>query len=390
MEHLYTRGIPRVYSWRASDRTEFQDHPGPGRRRLDPEAAAAGLGRAAGDVEAEAGRAAAAAPALDRAAGSSPGPASATVTSAPPAARGRTATPNAVPSGVWAKTLPSRASTAAPRSAAGDADRQRAGGQVDGDRAALLLGQHRPEAHPLADDRGRVAAGAQRPRGRGRRASEMTSSMPRLTASTSSSSRSRSAGGSASTSSRSAVSGRAQPVRQVGGGLALGGQQLADPSGQPVHRRRRPRAPPAGPAGVARAVRSPLPEPVRGRRQVGDRPGQRAGQPVGDEQRQQQQDDAEPAEHQPGAGHARRAARSAGTKTSITAVPSARRTGCSSRVPSVALDRRRARRDVAVGQVAGVAEPGAVGPAHRHASGRRRCRSGSPPPAPGRPGRPRG
>ena len=53
----------------------------------------------------------------------------------------------------------------------------------------------------------------------------------------------------------------AQPVDEVGGGLPLGGQQLADPAGQPVDRRRH-LADLGGPVGVARALEVAGAEPV--------------------------------------------------------------------------------------------------------------------------------
>ena len=189
---------------------------------------------------------------------SNPGPSSATVTSAPPAGRGRTATRTPLPSGVCAKTLPRSASSAAPRSACATRTGSGPSARSTSIGAALLLGQHRPEPHPVADHRDRVAAGADAfadrcggPRGSPRRCRGSS-------ASTASSSRSRSGAGRASTSSRSAVSG----VRSRWARSAAPSRSAA--SSSPIRPASRLTAAPTsrtsgGPAGCTRAARSPVP-----------------------------------------------------------------------------------------------------------------------------------
>ena len=230
------------------------------------------------------------------------------------------------------------------------ADRQRPAGQVESTAAALVLGQHGPELAPARPTTARrVAAGAQaladRPPGLA-----ITSSTPRLSASTSASSRSRSRRpGSASASSRSAVSGVRSRCARSAAASRSAVEQLADPAGQPVDRRRRPRAPPAGrparpgrsgrrcPAGAAVAASS-----VTGR--VSERASRSATSSASTQQHQRR---ARPAPAR--SGSRPRAAASAGTKTSITAVPSARRTGCTGGCRRRAASTVGARRGCAVG-----------------------------------------
>ena len=174
---------------------------------------------------------------------------------------------------------------------------------------------------------------APRPSRSGRRASGSPRRRRGSTASTSSSIR-----------SRSPAAGSRRPAAARSGACAAGApDRRPTPARRPAARRSvRPAGSPPSPTsrtsgGPGR--RRPGPQvagcPAGARcRQLGDRPGERPGQPVGHEQRQEQQDDAEPAEHQPGAGHARPAAARSGRTPRSTAVPSARRTGCTSRVPS--------------------------------------------------------
>jgi hypothetical protein len=84
--------------------------------------------------------------------------------------------------------------------------------------------------------------------------------------------------------------GGAQPVGEIGGGLTFGGQELADPPGQPVHRRPHladlRRSGRGGAGGEVAAAQS-----VRRRGEVGDRPGEGPREPVGDHECEEQQDD---------------------------------------------------------------------------------------------------
>ena len=320
----------------------------------------------AGDVEAEPGRAAAAGPALDgRRRHARPGVAHRDHGAA--AGPGRDRHGNGVPSGrVREDVAEQRVDGGAevgrrrPAPAAG----RRAASTVD--RAAA---PRRPAPTRSAPGRATTATASQpapspsrtRPPRLG-----ITSSTPRLTASTSSSSRSRSPGGQRLGVQPQGGQRRAQPVGQVGGGLALGGQQLADPAGQPVRPPRRPSRTSGGPAGVARAVEVAAAQPVGGRRQVGDRPGQRAGQPVGDQQGEQQQDDARARRAPARCGSPRRAAARPGRTPRR---PPSRRpaaTGCTSRVPSSASRPTAAGRRLVGAGVPGSPSHVAVGPADRH------------------------
>ena len=294
-----------------------------------------------------------------------PGPASATTTSAPPAARGRTATRTAVPSGVWAKTLPRSASTAAPRSVGATRTGSGPSAICTRDGAALLLGQHRPEAHPFRDDGGRVAPGAQpladRAPGLG---DDLVDPL---------------ADGVDVLQQADAIVLRQrldvqpqrgergpQPVGEIGRGLALGGQELTDPPGQVVHGGRDTahlgRSRGGRPGGQVAGA-----EPVRRRRQVGHRPGERAGQPVGHEQGQQEQDDPQPTEHQPGPGDA--GAQQVGRHEDLHDRDAL---GPPDRLhearPVLGLQHGGGHRRLVVPGRADVAQPRPVGPAHRHAA----------------------
>ena len=211
--------------------------------------------------------------------------------------------------------------------------------------------------------------------------------MPRPSASTSSMSRSLSAGGSDSTSRRSAVRGvRSRWARSAAPSRSAASSSPIRPASwltaAPTSRTS------VGPAGVRARREVAGAQAVGGRRQLGDRPGHRARQPVGDQQGQEQQDDAEAAEHQPGPRHA--GAQHVGRDEHLD---QRRIAGPVDRLEqegaAVRPDLGRAGRHLDVG-ILRVAEPRSVGPAHTGAElvrgadqAGRRPRSGPPRPTVG-------
>ena len=225
---------------RRGGRAQVDRHREPALRRAAQRETATGLlGRAAGDVQAQAGRAAAAlAAAQDVGPGGQPGPG---VGDQQPCAatrpRARAARRTRVPSGVCANTLPSRASTQ--RREVGRGRPPPAAGRRRASVAHValgVLGQHRPERHPLArPPRPRRTRRCPVGRAGGRRRS------PELTARSSASTPAPIRAASSGSPQRLGVQPQrgqrgAQPVRQVGDGLPLLAQQLADPPGQVVER----------------------------------------------------------------------------------------------------------------------------------------------------------
>ena len=202
----------------------------------------------------------------------------------PPAARpSRTA--KAVPSGVCANTLPSSASTQRARSAAAHRDGQRSGGDVERDvRGPVSSASTDQNATRSADHLGGVARRprrSRRPPGlvdeRGDRPLHRVHAGGDPVAS--------SASRRASASSRSAVSGvRSRWDRSATVSRSCA-QQLADPAGQVVQRAGHLARPRAGRRGRPGRPGRRRPAGATRPASVGDRPDQRAGEPVGDQQR---------------------------------------------------------------------------------------------------------
>ena len=199
-----------------------------------------------------------------------------------------------------------------PGRAAGDADRAAARRRPIGSSPALVVGQHATRSvSPVSDDRASRRSPRRGPRApaggpRDHLVDAPAHARPRRPAA----GRGRAAGR-PSASSRSAVSGvRSRWARSAAASRSAVSSSPIRPASRLTavahlpHLRRPGRRRPGRQVAAA--------QPVRRGRQIGDRPGQRPGQPVGHEQRQDEQDEAEPGQHQPGPGHARRAAASVG------------------------------------------------------------------------------